>query len=438
MHHKPGLFDKPPILEGDLSSPDRIKDYGSPASPSQKRWSEFSNETLNQLIELLPGFPDKKLILSDNYTKINGELIEQYRLLETKVGCAYLFLADRRAQIATELQHKKDSNRTDWFGMIRSETFTSFEEVFFNHEDLWENQKDKIFENCWNIIKNLKEGQSEAELTDFVIQKINTINSAINKEVVAYRIEIRSPEFGKEIEFNDRIESHSENLSEIALYVTKDFNVIKINKPKNNEEIEVGNLYLYSNKENIEFLAKTPRGEIKKISISEKELGKNFVSIQKSLVENSMLSVEDQQAFFKVAEKYDFPKDDFRIRLTYADINKHSLRGDFLLADKYLYDMEQAADNENVNEFLENAGRLSHLLAHLLLIRLGNASSVELLIKGVAKSRGLDLGHFSFKDKIGWDWMALTTPNREEYAKWYAKNVFTNVDSFKFDKKNKP
>ncbi|HAT1919909.1 TPA: hypothetical protein NR353_003276 [Legionella pneumophila] len=459
-------------------------------------------------------------------------MLNEYNFLDTKVGCAYAFLADKRAEIARTLEHAKQEKRTKWYGAIRPQDFESIEMIYSDDVTAWEQQKDKIFENCHNLVKkalqaNLPEYQEvdfedysilhrrfvecygttefegcirlmselpqnfkeykesyiflsnngtkklyyitpegidkevviddlvqfEQDLNDLNKEKKNVLRLSGNqiktlitkntghipdfnfKERVSdeYTIKIKSPEKSKTVKFQGKEQDHSVYLSTIMLSDRKDgWYVIALGRPPKNTRIQMGMLYLYKDEENMVLEFKNEFGENSKIIIKNEEFGEHLKSIEDCLSENKDLTKDDQNHVFKVAEKHGYVRNKSVIELSYPLVNKDKIKGDLLLADKYYSEMEHACDEKSVQTFLENAGRLSHLLAHVLPVKLGNASCVELLIKGLAESKGLDLGPFSYKEKIGWDWKALTTASREEYASWYAQNAFSNSSSLEF------
>ncbi len=98
--------------------------------------------------------------------------------------------------------------------------------------------------------------------------------------------------------------------------------------------------------------------------------------------------------------------------------------GDCLLAERYFKACRAAGTLE---DFMLNAGRLSHLLVSLSWVEAGNGAIIEWLIAGLAAEKGIELGLFNFKDKITWDWKALVTPHRDTYATWYAEHAYLSI-----------
>ena len=117
------------------------------------------------------------------------------------------------------------------------------------------------------------------------------------------------------------------------------------------------------------------------------------------------------------------------MRMEYAGVNKYKRMGDFALANRYYQSLLNVpgTDDEKIKSFLENAGKLAHLLAHLLPVSLGNAGIMEWMIRGLAFKNGIDLGPFNYSESVSWDFKALLTPDREEYAKWFCEKAFVNA-----------
>lgn len=338
----PRLFssgNKATINQGHHSSLDRLQSYRD----NQERWSAFCDEAVNQLVELLPSFPEQRPPLSDHTVENIGRR-EDY-IFNTVFGCAYAFLADQRWLIATELKHKSDVGLTDSFGSFRDESARPSETVFASNEPLWSDQKDKIFELCRDLVKPIMATDEDDVLNcgDYTLMRESDISMKISEDddVVGdmYVITILSP-FPRRITRNDMSELHTKQLSSIMYFDAKD---------------------------------------------------------DKSLN---------------------------RITILYSRLNEFSVRGDYLLADDYVEKCRAATDTR---VFLEGVGRLSHLLVHILPVDRGNSAIIEMFIKALAKEKGIELGPFNYEEHIGWDFKALLTPNREEYAKWYAEHAYVNV-----------
>ena len=108
------------------------------------------------------------------------------------------------------------------------------------------------------------------------------------------------------------------------------------------------------------------------------------------------------------------------------------------IADRYLNECKawRYSGRWSTEMLLKSMGKLSHLLAHLLPVQLGNAGIMGWIQRGIALSQGVELGDYSqrtgkFTDPdpkkdttISWDFMALVTPDREEYATWFSQYAF--------------
>jgi len=81
-----------------------------------------------------------------------------------------------------------------------------------------------------------------------------------------------------------------------------------------------------------------------------------------------------------------------------------------------------------IDSFLKNIGRLAHFFAQNQLVGKGNSAIVEWMMRGLAKHVGIELGAFNYDEKIGWDFKAFLTPNRDDYAEWFAKKAFVQPE----------
>jgi hypothetical protein len=120
-------------------------------------------------------------------------------------------------------------------------------------------------------------------------------------------------------------------------------------------------------------------------------------------------------------------KDDLII-VHYADTNKYKDIICFAVANEYYQACLKWHPEDGIEEFLVRLGRLQHLMAHLLPVKRGNAAIMGWLEQAIAGKCSVELGNYTQKDEdgdfISWDFKALVTPNREEYARWYAKHAF--------------
>lgn len=115
--------------------------------------------------------------------------------------------------------------------------------------------------------------------------------------------------------------------------------------------------------------------------------------------------------------------------IEYAPINKYDQKGDFNLANRYYQAILSISESgkDKIESFLKHLGRLAHLLAHLLPVKLGNAGIMEWMMRGLAFKNGINLGAFNYSEGVSWDFKALLTPNREEYANWFYEKAFANI-----------
>jgi len=76
--------------------------------------------------------------------------------------------------------------------------------------------------------------------------------------------------------------------------------------------------------------------------------------------------------------------------------------------------------DEKISNFLLEAGRLAHLLVHTAAFgpRDKTAKLTFLLIQGIAMAKGINLGEFKSLEQLNWDVKALTTVDREQFARW--------------------
>ncbi len=118
------------------------------------------------------------------------------------------------------------------------------------------------------------------------------------------------------------------------------------------------------------------------------------------------------------------------VTIWYASINKYDFKGDMNLANRY-YKAMMACDTSKPNgreEFLKYMGRLSHLITHILPLQRGTGAVLGWLMRGAANIKHITLGEFDFYSTgLSWDFKALLTPNREDYAEWFCKSAFKKV-----------
>lgn len=124
-------------------------------------------------------------------------------------------------------------------------------------------------------------------------------------------------------------------------------------------------------------------------------------------------------------------KDKQQARISYASRNISYMDDEYQLANTLWQACLDWQPEEGVENFLIRLGRLQHLMAHLLPVRLGNAGIMGWIQHATAKIKGITLGAYTQEDgkghTISWDFMALVTPNPKEYAHWFAKHAFVSA-----------
>lgn len=90
------------------------------------------------------------------------------------------------------------------------------------------------------------------------------------------------------------------------------------------------------------------------------------------------------------------------IRIQYTPINKYNQPGNFMIAEKYLQELlELDTTKENfMQDFLIQAGRLAHIMAHIFPFKLGSAGITEWLLRAAAHSKGINLGEFNLSEGL--------------------------------------
>ena len=83
---------------------------------------------------------------------------------------------------------------------------------------------------------------------------------------------------------------------------------------------------------------------------------------------------------------------------------------------------------DGVDTFLTVAGKLAFMLAHYHLVKQGNVGITEWMLRAIAFSKGIKLGHFNHAEGISWDFKAVLTPNIDEYVKWFCTKAFLDYE----------
>lgn len=120
--------------------------------------------------------------------------------------------------------------------------------------------------------------------------------------------------------------------------------------------------------------------------------------------------------------KYDASTLEFVLR--YPTYSKYDLIVHYAYAEELFQSLISWDDSQNLDFFLENAAKLSYLMAHRLPVNRGTSSIVEWIIKGIAKNKGLqNFPNVVSDDEISWSWRALVEPDIQDYMSWYKKNT---------------
>jgi len=75
---------------------------------------------------------------------------------------------------------------------------------------------------------------------------------------------------------------------------------------------------------------------------------------------------------------------------------------------------------------MKKLGELSYHLYRMLPLRRGTASVVDWLIRSIAESKQVELGHRKFND-LPPDFMAFLTVKADKYADWFLNNAFVEI-----------
>jgi hypothetical protein len=129
-------------------------------------------------------------------------------------------------------------------------------------------------------------------------------------------------------------------------------------------------------------------------------------------------------ALFKVAMKEGKVNG---LLLEYPSHNAYLSLGDYLIADQLFKDLNKWTPEDGLEEFKRRAAKLAHFTCHHLFIERGTASVAEIMLQGIAQSKGIDLGNVGQREDIGWAWKALVTPDADQYATWFQSNAYMNA-----------
>lgn len=276
---------------------------------------------------------------------------------------AYDFLSAERQKIAVLLGHGHKENRTKHYGVRRN---TDIGEFFSENKSIntgWQEITDLVYESVWQLINNLLKNPD--------IKPIPSENSDKHESILWLEsCEYRGPDYILTHDtFLQKRKIGEKQIEEFIIYIK-------------NEEKEIDG---------------------KKVS--------PFLS-RIHLRKYTHPTKEDEPDFNQIL-------------LHYAKIKKETLPGDLLLLERYFQTL-CSTQHGDIEAFLKHAARLAHLMAQLTLVRLGNASITEWMLRGVAFKKGIDLGPFNHSESLGWDIKALLTPNRNDYTQWFVSSAFSH------------
>ncbi|MCW8397389.1 hypothetical protein OQJ26_01090 [Legionella sp. PATHC038] len=161
------------------------------------------------------------------------------------------------------------------------------------------------------------------------------------------------------------------------------------------------------------------------------------------------LTLEERELVHQknTASPFPFIEDDVILTITFDDYGKEDSRTSLVVdhrptpfnknyRDRSSYfqvqfeliepDFQACCDwdsNQEIQEFLINAGKIAYRLAQLQTVGRGNSAIVELMIRGLAKEKNIELGPFNHNE-LGWDFKAFFTPDINEYAHWFSEKAF--------------
>ncbi len=135
---------------------------------------------------------------------------------------------------------------------------------------------------------------------------------------------------------------------------------------------------------------------------------------------------ENHSDTLSTIELFDFGKDKKlnTIRIEHTPINRYNIERYYKIADFYYQALLDWKRADGIEAFFINAGKLTFLLAHLLLVKQGNAGITEWMLRGIAFTHGIELGYFNHSEGISWDFKAIFTPNMDEYVTWFYEKAF--------------
>ncbi len=115
-----------------------------------------------------------------------------------------------------------------------------------------------------------------------------------------------------------------------------------------------------------------------------------------------------------------------RIAITYPKIADNSIDQRIEKLQPLFENLMRDNPHDDLNSFMEKLGELSYHLYRMLPLRRGTAAVVDWLIRAIAESKQVELGHRKDND-LPPDFMAFLTVRTDQYANWFANNAFTEI-----------
>ncbi len=424
------------------SHPDNAKKY----SENQDRWREFSKETTEVA----------KMMMTDQSL--------HFRKL-------YEYLASRRAQIAKELNHGKDTDRTSHYGFIRTQqnSDANVQEEFPRDERWWDFNKrvENMFYNVLNQFSYENENhewiwqirqQFEAENEfsfSYLSQILEEENSVVEQSASASSSETNSGDryikaVNKMLDFFKEKNLVDPNLDRISDTTSeKDKNkildIVMQVMEKNysfdrNPEFKDGiwkHQYETLNHKLDELKSCTSDLVIRKFD--------QRFSEETIFILNPLVYEDDEYdaVFYQSRHNKELPPlecSDVLSSIVEQTKEGHveffytypvgDNEGNFEILNDYYRD---TLESDNKKDFALNMGRMMFFLGKMLPCRLGSAGIAEWFMHSIADLKGYDL-KFNF-DGIGWDFNACFSYDVDQYADWFATKEITLEEKQK-DKKD--
>lgn len=127
-------------------------------------------------------------------------------------------------------------------------------------------------------------------------------------------------------------------------------------------------------------------------------------------------------------------------QIIYKSTNRYDFAKELKIYDTFFKQAMISDVSDGPRPFLEPLAKLMYLYARQLPLKRGSAGVAQWLMEAMAQKKGIELGDFSFDDKISWDFKALLTlPNSrdlekdveafipKEYVDWFCERLFPNA-----------